>query len=89
MFPLCHLTLTLRFFQSNRLGFVAKIYPFLGFEPSLEYLPGIVTSMATYHVHMIGSLEIPLMGFFFLQHLSFDGLPGMNIAMFTANTCKV
>jgi len=37
MFPLCHLTVALRFFQSSHLGFGAKIYPFLGFESHLEF----------------------------------------------------
>jgi len=36
MFPLCHLTVTLRFSQPNPLGFVTKIYPFLGLNSHLE-----------------------------------------------------
>jgi hypothetical protein len=76
-------------FPINPPWFVTKIYPFLGFESSLEYLPGIIISKATYHVHVVSLLEIPLMGFLFLQHISFDEFPGMNIAMFTTNTCKV
>lgn len=36
VFPLCHLAVALRFSQSSRLGFGAKIYPFLGFESHLE-----------------------------------------------------
>lgn len=36
MFPLCHLAVALRCFQSSRLGFGAKIYPLLGFESHLE-----------------------------------------------------
>jgi len=34
--PLCHLAVALRCFQSSRLGFGAKIYPFIGFESHLE-----------------------------------------------------
>jgi hypothetical protein len=36
MLPLCHLPVTLRFFQPSRLGFVTKIYPLLGLDPHLE-----------------------------------------------------
>jgi hypothetical protein len=68
MSPLCHLTVTLRFFRLNRLGLVAKIYPLLSFDSPLEYLPEKTISMASYYVHITGSLEKPLLEFSPLQH---------------------
>ena len=58
MLPLCHLTLTLRFSQSSPPGLLAKIYPLLGFDPLLEYELDQVTSMPTYDVNIVCSLEI-------------------------------
>jgi hypothetical protein len=53
MLPLCHLLVTLRFFQPSRLGFVTKIYPLLGLDPHLEFLPRstipMTYTMCTWH----------------------------------------
>jgi hypothetical protein len=53
----------------------AKIYPFLGFDSPLEYLPESITKMATHYMHITGSLLDPLMGFIPLQHFSAKELP--------------
>jgi hypothetical protein len=89
MLPLCHLTVTVRFFQSNHLGLLAKIYPLLGFEPLIEYAPETPTSIPTYYVHITRSLENPLLGFFSLQHMDIDKLPWINAAALITNTCRV
>jgi hypothetical protein len=62
-FPLCHLSVALGFSRSSRLGFGAKIYPFLGFESHLEFLtetgyPDDVMPRALWHTPREPSLRI-------------------------------
>jgi len=52
MLPLCHLAVTLRFFQPSRLGFVTKIYPFLGLDFHLESQTESDYSLDIHHVHL-------------------------------------
>jgi hypothetical protein len=89
MLPLYHLAVVMRFFQSSRLGFVAKIYPFLGFESLIEYLLKSIIPIPTYRVHTTCSLENPLLGFFPLQHIHAKELPWSSDTALNKNTCKV
>jgi hypothetical protein len=70
----------MRFFQSSRPGFDAKIYPLLGFDSPLEYLPKTTIPITTHHVHLVDSLENPLMGSLPLQHFGITEFPRIGIA---------
>jgi hypothetical protein len=48
--------------------FVTKIYPFLGFDPLLEFPPKSTIPIGTYNVHIACFPENPLMGFVPFQH---------------------
>jgi len=89
MLPLYHLTVVMRFFQPSRLGFVAKIYPFLGFASLIEYLLKSIIPITTYSVHPTCSLGNPLLGFFPLQHIRAKELPWLSDTAPNKNTCKV
>jgi len=89
MLPLYHFSVVMRFFQSSRLGFVAKIYPFLGFESLIEYLLKLTIPIPTYSVHPTCSLENPLLGSFPLQHIHAKEFPWLNDTTFNKNTCEV
>jgi hypothetical protein len=69
MLPLCHFIYDFEVFPANPPRFVPEIYPFLGFNSPLEFLPKPAISIPTYYVHKICSLENPLLGFSSLQHL--------------------
>lgn len=89
MFPLCHLTVAMRFFQLSPLGLLTKIYPFLGFEPLIEYVLETTISILAHYVHVMSFPENPLVRFYPLQHIGVEKLPWMNVATFITNTCRV
>lgn len=58
--PLCHLKIGCEVFPVKPPWFIAKIYPFVGFDPSLEFCPKSTIPITTTYVHLRYSLEIPL-----------------------------
>jgi hypothetical protein len=60
--------------------FVPEIYPFVGFNFPLEFLPKPAISITTQYVHTMCSLKNPLLRFLPLQHLNLEKLHGIGLA---------
>lgn len=66
--------------------FVPEIYPFLGFNSPLEYLPKSAILITTHCVHTKCSLKNPLLGFSPLQHFSKGKFHRINFATSSSRT---
>lgn len=71
--PLCHLSMTLRYFRTKSPRFVAGIYPLVGFKSPLELLKDPAISKNT-TVRTRVLIRKPLLGFGPLQHFRFRKL---------------
>jgi hypothetical protein len=80
MLPLCHFIGDFEVFPANPPRFVPEIYPLLGFNSPLEFLPKPAIPIPTYYVHTICSLENPLLEFSSLQHLGKGKFHGISLA---------
>jgi len=58
--PLCHFKIGFEVFPIKPPWFITKIYPFVGFDPSLESSPKLTIPITITYVHLGYSLEIPL-----------------------------